>query len=46
MSEYVKFSISLTQETYDKLMDHCPELVPRSRYIESVLKKGLKKKGC
>jgi len=43
MSESIKFSISLTPETYEKLMKKCDGMIPRSRLIESILEKSLSK---
>jgi len=44
MSGCIKFSISLKPETFDKLANYCGDLIPRSRYIELILKKELSKK--
>jgi len=44
MSEYVKLSISLKIKTFEKLEEK-RGLVPRSRYIETVLKKFVSLKG-
>ena len=40
MSEYVRFSITLTSETKRKIDAICGDLIPRSRYIESVSSKA------
>lgn len=44
MPRYIKFSISLKTETYNELTKQCGKLIPRSRYIESILEKELSKK--
>ena len=42
--EYIKTAFSLKRDTYDRLKNSCPELVPLSRYLNLVLDQALPKK--
>lgn len=46
MSEkYIKTAFSLKMKTYKNLKKNCPDLVPLSRYMNSILEKEFSKKG-